>query len=388
MVDNGVQLGIVDHINLYCYTITTGSYQQSNLNSAEAFGIVSDFATQGVAGATTITFLNGRCTAEKAGSRQAYTSGSYDITAWGGNATHSALIFFTKENAADLLVAVEAFNGTMILWGDSTIEYWQDVGTSPLPYSRIQGATQTYGLAAKSSRAVVENTLFFLAKNPQGHIKVMSISNGYAPQRVSTDDVDDFINDMTSFTDAAALTYVAYGHTMYQLTFPTDGRTLLYDTTTKVWQEAQTGLDLIGRHQAELGISFNGQNIAGDYSSGSMYTFDEYTFTDNGVAIKRQVASKHIRNGGNPLTLSELVLDIETGVGLQASQGNDPQIAMERSKDGGRTYGQPRLTSMGKAGQYLSPKVRWRRLGTSDDHVFRFTVTDPVKFVVTGGSVS
>jgi hypothetical protein len=289
--------------------------------------------------------------------------------------------------------AIDSFAGFLVLWGESSLEWWQDVGTVPMPYSRIAGSPQEWGLAAKWSRAKINiktgSTIIFLGKTPQGQAKVCQIgAGGYAPVDIGTSDIDDIINDMGTFSDATALTYVAYGHIMYQLTFPIGGRTLLYDTSTGAWQEAQTDIGLTGRHVGDLGLAFNLENYASDYQNGNIYAYDVDTYTDNGVAIKRQVTSRHIRDGGNDFEISDVFLDMETGVGLQAGQGSDPQISMEKSKDNGQTFGQPRFRSLGKAGQYLSPRVHWDRNGTARDFVFRFTVTDPVKFVITGGSVA
>ena len=63
--------------------------------------------------------------------------------------------------------------------------------------------------------------------------------------------------------------------------------------------------------------------------------------------------------------------------------GQNPQIVMQVSKDGGRTWGNERWTSFGMVGQYLGPRATWRRVGSARDFVFRFFVTDPVKFALT-----
>jgi len=61
---------------------------------------------------------------------------------------------------------------------------------------------------------------------------------------------------------------------------------------------------------------------------------------------------------------------------------------LQTSKDGGRTFGGERWKSIGQQGQYSSPRVVWNRLGQSRDFVFQFTMTDPVKFVLTSGFAS
>lgn len=381
MSDNGVQLGMVDGASLYCYTLVTGSYSQSALNTAGSFGKVTD--ANFPAGATSLAFLDGRIITNRPSSRQFYVSEQYDLTAWTN--VSSLPTYGTKENSSDQLLAVDVLNGALVLWGAQSIEFWQDVGSFPLPFQRINGATQTWGLASVYSRAFLNNTMIFLGQNPQGGVQVMLL-NGYAPQRVSTSDIENIFSSFSTVTDATALTYIVDGHPMYQINFPTANRSFLYDALTGIWQEVQTGLAIQARHYGNLGVAFNAENYISDYSSGNIYQLRTDVYTDNGSPIKRQVASRHMHAGGNELALSELWLDIETGVGLQAGQGVDPQIMLQVSRDGGRTFGAEKWVSIGKVGQYLSPRAYWKRLGSAKDFVFQWTVTDPVKFTIVGGS--
>lgn len=367
MSDNQTQILIVDGVAGYILTIATG-----------VLTVIGDAAFPN--GATTCTFIDGRFIVNKINTRQYYISAFYDGTIW------SPSIFASKENSSDNLVAADVLNGTIILWGASTMEFWQDVGASPNPFARINGATQTWGLGAVFSRAFLSNTMIFLGVNPQGSVQVMKLS-GYVPTRISTSDVENIINNFGTFTDAVALTYMVDGHPMYQLTFPTGNRSFLYDDLTGQWGEVQTGLALTGRHFGQIGTVFNTINYISDASSGVIYAINENAYTDNGAAVKRQVRTRHVHANGNDFSGAEVVLVMETGVGLQNGQGSDPQVAMRISKDGGRTFGYSRTTSLGKVGQYRAPRVRFRRLGSGRDFVFEFTVTDPVKFVIAYGAL-
>jgi Neuraminidase (sialidase) len=139
---------------------------------------------------------------------------------------------------------------------------------------------------------------------------------------------------------------------------------------------------------ADLGVNFNGKTYVSDYSNGNLYYYSDNSYTDAGQPIKRQLTTRHIRDGGNELRISTVFLEMETGVGLISGQGSDPKISMEKSKDNGRTWGIPRVTSFGKMGQYQTPRAIWNRCGSAKDFVFRFTMTDPVDFIVTGGAAS
>ncbi len=376
MSDNAVQLLIVDGVAGYCYTIVTGSYAQAALNTAGAFAAITDGNFPN--GATTTAFFDGRNIVERAGTRQYYCSQSYDVTGWTNSA--SLPTYATKDNYSDTLLTVDVLNGTLILSGGSSLEFWQDVGSSPLPFARVNGATQTVGLAAVNSRAAFNNTLAFLGKSKQGGVQVFTL-NGYTPTRISTSDIEDLVSSFSTYSDAIALTYTSHGHPMYQLTFPTANRTLVYDGLTGFWNEAQTGLALLNRHFGNIGVVFNGINYLNDSTTGNVYKLDDRVFTDNGTYIKRQLVTRHVHTGGNMFNISELFLDMETGEGLQVGQGSDPQIMLQISRDNGHTFGVEKWASMGAVGLYRT-RVIWRRLGAAEDFVFKFTITDPVQFAI------
>ena len=264
------------------------------------------------------------------------------------------------------------------------MEFWQDVGAAPLTVTRINGGTQSWGLAAVNSRAQVNNTQYFLGNRPEGGYQIARL-HGYNPEAVSTSDIDSIINGFSTVSDAVALTYTVYGHQMYQITFPTAMRSFLFDTISSIWFEVQTGVAQTARHVAELGIVFNSINYISDSSTGNIYHFSPDAYTDNGTPIKRQIRSKHINNGGNRFVISEVYLDMEVGTASQSGQGSDPQLMVQVSKDMGQTFGVERLVSLGKVGQYMT-RVIMRRFGQSIDFVFQFTMTDPVKFILTRGS--
>lgn len=371
MDDNGVQVMIVDGTAGYICTIATGVVAQ-----------ITDANFQN--GARTVAFINGSFIVERPSSRQYYVSDLYDGFSWSFNA--GAPVFGTKENNADQLLAVHVFGGILILMGTLTTEFWQDIGASPLPYARINGATQNWGLAAINSVVKLNNVLMFLGQSLYGGIKVFALS-GYAPTPVSNSDVETLISSFGDISDAVALGYSADGHLFYQLTFPTADRTLLYDTTTNFWYEAQSGTLDYGRHFGNTGIAFNNLSLMADSTTGNIYKLDSSTYTDNGDPIKRVVTTRHVNFDGNEYGISELYLDMETGVGTVSGQGSDPEIMLDVSKDGGRTYPIQRTAKIGALGVYNRGRVIWRRLGASTDFVFRFSMTDPVKFTIISGSL-
>ena len=306
-------------------------------------------------------------------------SALYDGTTW------PATDFGIMYSSANQLINNYALAGVIILFGSYVIEFWVNQGTAGFPYAPNKSATQPYGLAAKYSVAPLDNTIAFLAQNQTGRLSIMSL-NGYTAYRISTPDIDNIINGFAITSDAVSLGYVTDGHPMYQITFQNAKRTFLFDLTTNLWSEIQTGVGATGRHICNLGVGFNGAFYCGDSTQGLIYLLDPTSFTDNGQTIPRTLQSRHIFDEYDTLGVDELYLNMETGVGLQSGQGSNPMIMLQVSKDQGRTFGNERWVQVGMVGQYKDHRAVWRRLGSGRDFVFRFTMTDPVKFSIIGGA--
>ena len=368
MTANATQLMLVDGIAGYTSTLPTG-----------ALTAIADVDFPN--GATTCTYVAGYGVVEKPNTSQFWVSALNDFTGWTGTFFQSA---FSSPN---YLVAVDSDHGILILFGTDYLEYWYASGALDFPFAHIPNADQQWGLAAKWSRYHLDNALVFLAQHPQGQYQVMKIAltdGGYAPRRISNSDLENIIAGLSTPSDAVGCGYMLDGHAFYQLTFQAAQRSFLVDVNAPVpmWYEVQTGVATSGRHIADLSITFNAVSYVSDYASGNIYQVSPSTYTDNGVTIKRLIQSRHIGDG-NEMSIDEVFFDMETGVGLQSGQGSDPQIMLEVSKDGGRTFGPQRFINFGKVGQYDAPRAVARRVANGRDIVLRVSMTDPVKFVIT-----
>jgi hypothetical protein len=104
--------------------------------------------------------------------------------------------------------------------------------------------------------------------------------------------------------------------------------------------------------------------------------------TDDGQTIAREFISRH-QSTGNYSFLSKLWLEMEGGVGTLTGQGENPQLMMQYSKDGGHTWSNEVWVNIGAMGQYRT-RALFNRLGRGRDWLFKFRVTDPVKTVFIG----
>lgn len=337
-------------------------------------------------GAKTVTSVGGYFVSEIPGTGQFGVSNVNDAT------TGSPLSFATAAAFSDLCIAVDNLQGNLLTFGNIHMEFWQPVGTPPpsQPFANIQSATNEWGLAALFSRVHLDQALIFLGKTKQGTKRVIRI-DGYVPTPISAE-IDAIINAPGFVTnDAVALGYQVDVHPFYQITFPTMGRTFLYDCSTGIFNEAQSGLSTgpFVRHLANLSSYYNGVTLLSDYQNGNLYVMDPTVFTDNGAPVLREVITKHQVKGYNRFKIPQLYLDMETGVGVSngAAQDMDPMVSIECSKDNGRTWLAPRLLRLGKVGQYVT-RVKARRFGMARVFTFRIRMTAAAKFVITDGATS
>lgn len=341
------------------------------------------------AGALTCTNVGGYFVTEIPGTGQFAVSNLNDAT------TGYALSIATAAAWPDIMVAVDQLLGNLVLFAQQHLEFWQPAGTPPpaQPFQLIQSSPIKWGLAAAFSRAHIDNALFFLGVTEGGTRRICRI-DGYTVTPVSGE-IDYIINQPGFFySDAVALVYQRDVHAFYQLTFPTMGRSFLYDCSTGICGETQTGLSTgpYVRHTGNLSCYYNGDTLITDAVNGNVYRMDDNTFTDNGQPILREVITKHVTKGYNRFRVPSLYLDMETGVGLSGGnsqnpvQGQNPMVSIECSKDNGRTWLQARLIPLGAQGQFKT-RVPARRFGQSRQFLWRIRMTDPVKFVITDGAI-
>lgn len=332
----------------------------------------------GFPGGNTVTFLDGYFIVNAPNTRQFYLSQLYDGFTW------NALSFASKEAYTDTLEAVAVDNSCLVLLGFISQEYWQDIGAFPFPLLRIPGSPTDMGVAARWSVARCNGELIYLGRARRGGLSVVTIRN-YRPVTVSTPDLDFLFNEYVNPGDAIAFSYRQNGHEFYQISFQQQGVTWLYDATSEVWSTLLSGDTT--RHYANFGCQFDFHVITSDYRNGNLYILDPASYTDNGDLIARELITPHffVNTSFNKLHIYRLRLDMEQGGGLNDGQGQNPQVMLQVSRDGGYTWGDEMWATCGAQGNFLS-RAEWRRLGVSRNYVFKFRITDPIKTVLIGAA--
>lgn len=364
MTYDGAVILMVDGTNGYTYTVASTTFTQI------ASGNFPN-------GSNTCGWLDGYFIVDAGDASDSFFI-SLNGTTW------NALDFASAESSPDGLVRVFVDHGEVCLFGDSTTEFWGNIGAQSFPFAPVKGSTVEIGLAARWSLCKFDSGLVGLMKTIQGQVVVNQFA-GYNPRKISSPDVDYLINNYATVSDATGFSYIWNGHPMYQINFPTAGKSWLYDASTQMWSPLEYGLNG-ARHRGEMAVDFLNKVRIADYSTGYIYNLDGTSYTDNGEAIAREIIGKHFFDGYDRMVVDELRVDFETGTGLVTGQGSDPQVMLSISKDNGHTWGNELWTDIGKIGKYLT-RVVWRRLGLARDWVFKIRITDPVKVVITGAAI-
>jgi len=372
IADNGTQLFIAANGPSYIYNNTTNVFSQIT---------DPDFP-----GAVTVAYLDGYFVFNEPNSQKVWVSALLD------GLSIDPLDFASAEGTPDQLLSLIVTNREVWLFGTNSIEVWYDAGTPDFPLARIQGASNELGCIAPFSVAKLDNGVFWLGADARGG-GVVYRSNGYTGVRASNHGVEWQIQSYGDVSDARAFTYQQDGHFFYVLTFPSVGKTWVYDVTTQSWHErAGFANGSFTRHRANCQMNFNNDIVVGDYENGNLYAFDSEVYTDNGAPQKWLRSWRALPSGTNNLKRTaqhSLQLNCETGVGLNLGQGNDPEVMLRWSDDGGHTWSNEHWSKMGKIGAY-GFRTFWRRLGMTmklRDRVYEVSATDPVKVAIVGAEL-
>ena len=373
MADNGTQLFIACNGPSYIYNYDT-----------LAFGIITD---PDFPGAVNVGYLDGYFVFNEPNSQRVWVTSLLDGT------SIDPLEFASAEGSPDGLVALIVDHREAWLFGTDSTEVWYDSGEADFPLTRIQGAFNEIGCVAPYSVAKLDNGIFWLGADARGQ-GIVYRANGYVGQRVSTHAIEYAIQSYGTISDAIAYTYQQEGHAFYVLSFPTAGKTWVYDVSVNSWHErAGFSNGAFVRHRSNCHASFQGLPHVGDYENGKVYVFDLSVYQDGETPQKWLRSWRALPTGQNNLKRSVhhmLQLDCESGVGLNTGQGNDPQIILRFSDDGGHTWSNEKWASMGKFGNYQRRAI-WRRLGMTlklRDRVYEVSGTDPVKIIIMGAELA
>lgn len=371
ITSNGINIAIQDPTgNSYFFTPSTGILELNNTAAFLSFGQ-----------ARTVTFKDGF---------YIYTTDSIFFTSSpktvNDGKDFNALDFADAEISPDKIVAGHNNHNQLYILGENTIEVFQTISTSGFPFQRIPGAMIQKGCAAIFSVVEFDNGFLFLGGDV-GEQPAIWKALGSSIQKISNSSIDQLLQKSTTeeISNTRAFTYSQNGS--FFAVFTIGDNTFSYDATTSAlsgkneWHERQTGITNGVGFQPWRGIhglKAFGKILIGDDRSGKIGELDFNTLTEYGDNVERFFTTKPFSNQGDDIFSHEIELIMQTGVGDETTP--NPQIRMDYSDNGGRTFSNEIPQSIGAVGKF-NTRVRWTRLGSIPrDRMLRFKMTDPVEY--------
>jgi hypothetical protein len=369
MTDNGLELILVDGSSGNGYILTFAT---------NVFTLIADV---NYPGGSHVAFIDQYFLVNKPNTQQYQWCDLANGASWDG------LSISSSEASPDYINSMVAVGGELWVFGPQSYGVHYNTGLARGTFSVIPGSDNGIGNVAPNSLAASDTNVFWLGGDDGGQGRVYT-SEGYRPKPISTHAIEQAIQRYSKIDDAIGYTYQIFGHDFYVLSFPTPSVTWVYDSSTGLWHE-ESWTDSNNQSYMVRGIVqdfFNGKVYVGDWRSGSVFEVSPDTHTDDGDLIHRERSSPHIWSNMDRTFYGSFQLDVEAGVGLVSGQGEDPQVMLQISNDGGHTWGSEQWRGAGRLGEYTKRAI-WNRLGSSRDRVFKIKCTDPVKWVILGAYI-
>lgn len=330
-----------------------------------------------------VTAANGFFIALKPGSNTFYVS---DVL---NGATWQSLNFASANTTYSNLVSAAVLNQQLFLFTEQTTEIWYNVGQL-FPFASQQGNFLNTGCAAPKSVVYANNNLYWLAQAVNGARTIVKAAPGNTYQQVSNKGINDTIAGYSTVADCTAFSYSLKGNEFIVFIFPTAGKSWQLNTETGMWNELKS-TDATAmtqpsytRFRGAFYTFVGGQHLVMDYNTSKIFKLDTTVFTEDTVyPMLRTFVTPNFTYSDKIIRIYSLQVFVEPGQGLSSGTGSSPLLGLEISRDGGFTYGNQRVTTLGKLGQY-SMRSRWNLLGAARNFVFRFSTADPIKLVVLG----
>ena len=357
------------------FIVNAGNVQQYN-SASNTLSTVTDV---NIVGSVAVDFLNNQFI---------YTKPDlFIISDVGNGASASGLNAAQAESQPDDLIRAYVFDGVANMMGEHTNEPWYNSGTGSPPFDRIDAQITSIGLAGIHAIDSNDNFMYWLGDDRQVYRGTRSTA-----QRISSIAISHAIEGYDVVSDAIGWTMTLEGQNFFILTFPSANKTWAVNETLgrDGWFELSSGLDE-GLYNATSHSYLNGSHYVADRLNGNLYELDLDTFTNNGDTIRRvrtmsSISGVLIGQPGKRIQMSRFELILETGVGLITGQGVDPQIMIEASYDGGKSFDAGTWMKIGRLGE-TNIRAEWFSLKSFYDLVIRISTSDPVHYTIMTGAI-
>ena len=321
---------------------------------------------------SSVTVLDERFWLARDGSNEFFGSDQSDGT------SYNPLTFGSADESPDDVVAVVQKKSALWVIGNEKTEYFQRFDDTTFPLRAVKGGTKEYGTLNVDTVAEVNDYWAFLADD-----RTVRIMNGTQLTELSDLDFQLKIKGngtatlpgFTTIDDAYGFFVDGPVHSIYYLTFRTEGYTIGFDIKTGMSHRRES--EGLGYWRVNGSAKFGTEIICGDSVEGKLWKLDTSNRTENGTLIRTKLVTPSISFPHN-VTISDIEIDME--VAQTDDPTADPQVMVYYTKDGGNTWIQKGNISVGKYGNhgFRAPLRNFGRLVRNKDFALRLETTDDI----------
>jgi len=308
----------------------------------------------------------------------AYLDGRYIFTPTdGGPALFSepfmpddigALSFFDAETQPDRNEGCWNYKNRLYLAGSDTMEVFRNVGGSPVPYQRIDGAALDYGLVA--GHTPWGDSVAFLGKKKKGNFGMFIVGSGTAP-RISNPAVDNLLNNFYTLAElqtciAQTFEWKGVEVAVFHLPFHTlfyNGVGWSFARSIATFEEKQQLVEEFKTWRVNYITHVYGEYYVGDVLTNDIGILDDVA-NDYGDNITSGFDTFLKADRDSYFTANFMELD---GLVGQAAVGAPESTIGLSVSDDGKNYGPLFYVGLGLIGEY-SRRITWEYTGGLGDY--------------------
>lgn len=283
----------------------------------------------------------------------------------------------------DNTLALASNGSRLYTFGERSYQVWQYNSDVNNPFTSPDTAAQMIGIKAPDSLAVLGTYTMWLGSGDMGNYGVYVLGNGVEARRVSTPNIERIISGMPTVRDAVAFMWQDSQHIFYAISFPSAGKTFVYDILTDSWTERSTLQSDNTMGIWRYGFPVQGKDGKRLYATeGAVVRESDMHWTEHdGNPIVRLRRGGVIFNNYGNFFIDDLEIITNNGQYRNVT-GRDVNVSMRYSVDGA-TFSDVETLNIGKVGEYDYDCVFYD-FGMGKEFIIELSCSDDVPFALYG----
>lgn len=299
--------------------------------------------------------------------------------------TYLSTDFEAAEADPDYNVRSFVLKNQLYVFGQQTMQGFQNVGGAGFPFVYIQGYVFSKGLVSLYAISEVDDRMVFLGYGEKERPAIW-ISAGGAPEKISTIPIEQELSrySLGVLSRAFSWNYSQSGADFVGFTFPGQ-KTFVFDFRSGEWHTRQSLNSSGGNtsYRVSTVLDVYGVLMVGDVATNNIGILSPDVFTEYGEETPRKFVTPHFDNEGMPFFIDSIEIVTNSGIGLTQGQGSNPLVSLSISRDGGRTFENAIEREAGLIGEY-NKRTIWNLCGrVPREACLKFELAGAVDWAIT-----